>query len=126
MLYLVDTDIIVDFTRGNRSAADYLDGLQNQWSISALTSLELVAGARNQSEISVIDIMVSAYPAIPPTEEITRRAYYLLKTYAKSHGLRTLDALIAATAFEEGLTLITKNKKHYNMIEGLSLQVPQY
>src|ERR1700736_995101 len=111
MSYLVDTDIIIDFTRGHPSAADYLDSLQNQWSISALTSLELIAGARNQSEISDIDIMVSAYQAIPPNEEIARRAYYLLKTYAKSYGLRTLDALIAATALEEGLTLITRNKK---------------
>ena len=41
-------------------------------------------------------------------------------------GCATLDALIAATAFEEGLMLVTKNKKHYHMIEGLLLQVPQY
>jgi predicted nucleic acid-binding protein len=50
MAYLVDTDIIVDFTRGNQDAADYLDSLQNQWSISALTSLELVAGPATKAK----------------------------------------------------------------------------
>ena len=107
-------------------AADYLDSLRNEWSISAITGLEAIAGARNQREISDIDIIVSAYPAIPPNGAITRRAYYLLKTYAKSHGLRTLDALIAATAFEDGLTLATRNRKHFLMIDGLRIEVPQY
>jgi predicted nucleic acid-binding protein len=126
MSYLVDTDIIVDYLRGNQMAADYLDSLRNEWSISAITGLEAIAGARNQREISDIDIIVSAYPAIPPNGAITRRAYYLLKTYAKSHGLRTLDALIAATAFEDGLTLATRNRKHFLMIDGLRIEVPQY
>ena len=70
--------------------------------------------------------MISAYQAIPPNEEITRRAYYLMKTYARSHGLRTIDSLIAATALEHGFTLATKNRKHYAMIEGLDLQIPEY
>ena len=42
------------------------------------------------------------------------------------HGLDTPDALIAATAFEEELTLATKNRKHFQMIRGLNLDVPNY
>jgi predicted nucleic acid-binding protein len=49
-----------------------------------------------------------------------------MKTYARSHGLRTFDSLIAATALEEGLTLATKNRKHFHMIGGLKLDVPDY
>ena len=70
--------------------------------------------------------MVSAYHAIPQTEDITRRAYYLMKTYAKSYGLQTFDSLIAATALEDGLTLATKNRKHFAMTDGLELDVPRY
>ena len=44
----------------------------------------------------------------------------------KSAGLRTLDAPIAATALEEGLTLITKNRQHFEMIWHLKLEVPEY
>ncbi|HZP61238.1 MAG TPA: hypothetical protein VFB27_13035 [Opitutaceae bacterium] len=34
--------------------------------------------------------------------------------------------LIAATAFEEGPTLATKNRKHFQMISDLTLEVPNY
>ena len=70
--------------------------------------------------------MLSGYRAIPPNEDITRRAYYLMKIYARSHGLQALDSLIAATALEEGLTLATRNRKHFQMIGDLKLEVPNY
>ena len=60
------------------------------------------------------------------SETIGTRAYKLLKAYAKSHGLHVFDSLIAATAMEAGLTLIKLNRKHYRMIGGLKLQVPEY
>jgi len=50
----------------------------------------------------------------------------LMKTHAKSAGLRTLDAVIASTALEEDLTLATKNRKHFQMIRELKLDVPNY
>jgi predicted nucleic acid-binding protein len=126
MSYLVDTDIIVDLTRNLQGAIEYLDSLQNDWSISAITSLELLAGARNQREIADIDFLISAFPSIAPTEAIARRAYYLMKTYAKSHGLRPLDSLIAATALEDGLILASRNRKHFGMIEDLGFELPRY
>jgi hypothetical protein len=126
MPYLVDSDIMIDLTRGSIAAADYLDSLANAWSISMITCLELIAGARTQRETTDLDLVLSGYRAIPPNEDITRRAYYLMKTYARSHGLHTIDALLAATALEEGLTLATRNRKHFQMISGLRLEVPSY
>ena len=49
-----------------------------------------------------------------------------MKSCARSHGLQALDSLIAATALEEGLTLATKNRKHFQMIGDLKLEVPNY
>ncbi len=37
-----------------------------------------------------------------------------------------LDALIAATAIENSLTLVSKNRKHFQMISELALEVPNY
>jgi predicted nucleic acid-binding protein len=126
MPYLVDSDIMVDLTRGSGAAADYLDSLEDVWSISMITCLELLVGSRTQRETADLDLVLSGYPVIPPNEDITRRAYYLVKTYARSHGLRTLDSLIAATGLEDGLTLATKNRKHFQMIGDLKLEVPNY
>jgi predicted nucleic acid-binding protein len=55
-----------------------------------------------------------------------RRAYYLMKTHGRSAGLHTLDAVIAATSLEQGLTLATKNRKHFQIIADLKLEVPNY
>ena len=126
MAYLVDTNVMVDFTRGNVKAADYLDSLGDACRLSAITALEMIGGARSQREVNDLDVMISAYEQIPPTAEIARRAYYLMNTHAKSAGLQTLDSLIAATALEEGLTLVTKNRKHFQMIVDLELAVPNY
>lgn len=126
MPYLVDSDIIVDLSRGSTAAASYLDSLNDAWSISMITCLELLAGARTQRKTTDLDLVLSGYRTIPPNEDITRRAYYLMKSYARSHGLHTLDALIAASALEDGLTLATKNRKHFQMIRDLDLEVPNY
>ena len=74
MAYLIDSDVMVDFTRGSIRAADYLDSLRGNCAISAITALELIAGARNQREVSDLDILISAFEQIPPSEYITRRA----------------------------------------------------
>src|ERR1700683_213152 len=119
MAYLIDSDIMVDFTRGGADAVDYLQSLGPACRISAITTLELIAGARSQRDVADLDILISIYEQIPSTEGVMRRAYYLMKAHAKSAGLRTLDAVIAATALEEGLTLATKNRKHFQMIREL-------
>jgi predicted nucleic acid-binding protein len=61
MPHLLDSDIMVDLTRGSCAAADYLDGLDDAWSISTITCLELVAGARTQRETNDLDLVLSAY-----------------------------------------------------------------
>jgi len=125
MPYLVDSDVLVDLTRGSIGAADYLDGLSEAWSVSMITCLELLAGARTQRETAGLDLVLSGYQTIPPNAEIARRVYALMMTFARSHGLHALDALIAATAIEDGLTLVSKNRKHFQMIGEMALEVPK-
>jgi hypothetical protein len=117
---------MVDFTRGNAKAANYLDSLGDDCLLSAITALELIAGARNQREVTDLDIMISAYDHIPPDAEVARRAYALMVAFARSHGLQALDALIAATAVENGFTLVSKNRKQFQIIGELKLEVPNY
>jgi predicted nucleic acid-binding protein len=96
------------------------------WAISRVSALELIVGARDNRDLTAIDAFLSAFVAVPLQESTGTRAYDLLKRYAKSHGLHVFDSLVAATAIEEGLTLVTRNRRHFGMIKGLSLLVPQY
>ncbi len=126
MPYLIDSDVLIDISRGNPKARDYLDGLGEGWAISQISALELIVGARNSRELVELDAFLSAYVIVPIRASTGSRAYELLKQYAKSHGLHVFDSLVAAIAIEEELLLVTRNRKHFEMIEGLQLQVPQY
>jgi predicted nucleic acid-binding protein len=126
MPYLIDSDVLIDISRGSVAAREYLDDLPEGWAISQVSALELIVGARNHREVAELDAFLSAYVVVPLRASAGSRAYQLLKRYAKSHGLHVFDSLVAAIAIEEGLTLVTRNRKHFAMIDGLNLEVPQY
>src|SRR2546430_921295 len=109
--YLIDTDAMVDVSRGIGAAATYVDSLDDI-AISIITAHELIVGARNQRDAAGIDSLIRAVPVRADLGAgITGLAYELLKRYARSDGLRTFDALIAATAIEESFTLVFAESK---------------
>jgi len=126
MVYLIDTDVMIDVSRGSTAAATFVDSLENI-TISIITAHELIVGARNHRDAAAIDGLIRTFPVHADLRaEITRLAYGLLKRYAKSDGLRTFDALIGATAIAEGFTLVSRNRKHFQMISDLRFQSPAY
>ena len=124
MPFLIDGNIVIDGSRGNAAAINYLDRLAEPSALSQVTAMELIVGARDKRDLATIDGFLSLYPVVPLSDSIGTGAYRLLKTYAKSDGLHVFDSLVAATAIEKTLTLVTLNRKHYQMIEGLQLEVP--
>ena len=126
MPYLIDSDVLIDISRGRPEAREYVSALTEGWAISQISALELIVGARDKRDLANIDVFLAAYVIVPLRDSTGTRAYELLKLYAKSHGLHVFDSLVAATAIEEGLTLVTRNRKHFGVIEGLSPEVPVY
>lgn len=59
---------------------------------------------------------------LPITPAITDRAIELMQAFALSHGMRLGDALIAATAIEHGLTVLTGNVRHFSPVESLQIE----
>jgi predicted nucleic acid-binding protein len=125
MVSLIDTDVMIDLSRENADAANYLDSLSDP-AISIVTAQELIVGARDKRDLQAIDSLVSTFRVIHIDAAIGQLAYELLKRYAKSDGLRTFDSLIASTAIEQNCTLVSRNRKHFAMIEGLGLETPPY
>lgn len=54
MSYLVDTDILIEISKGNSNAIEFLDALK-QIKISVISAMELLIGARNKREIKAIE-----------------------------------------------------------------------
>lgn len=123
MPYLLDSDVLIDISRDRQESIDCVDALPDPWSISQVTALELQVGARNKREVAHLDAFLSSYPL---SASIGRTAYELLLRYAKSHGLQVFDSLVAATALDHGFTLVTKNQRHFAMIDELIVRVPSY
>jgi hypothetical protein len=126
MPYLLDSDVLIDISRNTAAAIDYVDALPATWVISQVSAMELLVGARDKREVAYLDAFLSSYPIVPLSDSVGKRAYRLLMNFAKSHGLHVFDSLIAATALEQGLTLVSRNRRHFAMIDGLILQVPEY
>ena len=124
--YLIDTDVMIDVSRRSASAATFVDSLEDI-TISIITAHELIVGARNQRDAAAVDGLIRTFRVHADLRaEITGLAYDLLKQHAKSDGLRTVDALIAATAIAESLTLVSRNRKHFQRIGDLRLEVPNH
>ena len=120
---LVDTDVLIWHLRGYQQAAQRLDRLFGL-TLSAISYLERIQGRRNKAELAAVQKMLALRKAdvLPLTAAITQRAVNLMEALALSHGLQIADALIAATAIEHNLTLLTGNIKHFRSVEGLQIE----
>lgn len=94
-----------------------------QWQISVVTYIELAQGCRNKIELERLKkgLAQRSTQIVPLTPTISECATQLIEQYSLSNGLQLADALIAATAIEHRLTLLTANVKHFSTIGGLSL-----
>jgi predicted nucleic acid-binding protein len=120
---LIDTDVLIWMTRGHAGATARLQALV-PWRISAVTYMELAQGCRSKQELERVKKGLSLCQTgiLPVSVTISERAVQLIDAYALSHGLQLGDALIAATALEHGLPVLTANTKHFGQIEGLRVE----
>lgn len=120
---LIDTDVLIWMTRGHAGAAARLQSLV-PWRISAVTYIELVQGCRNKQELARIKkgLAMCNTEVLPITEAISDKAMQLIEQYALSHSLQLGDALIAATALEHQLPVLTANAKHFGAVGDLKLE----
>lgn len=123
---VIDTDILIDATH---KLPDALNVLAAQLviggiKISIVSAMELIQGSRNSSELSQIQQFLHQVSVIPINAQTSQTAIELMEQFFLSHGLVIPDALIAATALENDLTLYSKNIRHYKMIPNHSVIRP--
>lgn len=120
---LVDTDVLIWHLRGYGQATQRLDKL-GALTLSAVSYLEILQGIRNKAEWVAVKKMLARRGAIilPLTETITQRAILLMESLTLSHGLQMGDALIAATALDHQMPVLTGNVKHFAVVNGLQIE----
>ena len=115
---LVDTDVFIDYFNAGQYA-DILDDRQTTIYYSVVTRKELLGkpGLKDSERQAIVDAL-RRFRLVPLTPAIAAR-------YAAVHrstpGLEREDALIAATALDKRLPLMTRNWRHFRRVPGLSL-----
>jgi predicted nucleic acid-binding protein len=110
---LADTDIFIDHLRGS---AELKPG-RHRLHYSVVTRAELFAG---NSATDLVSQLLAPFREITVDRSIAERAGRV----AREFQLRLPDALIAATALENRLTLATRNRKDFDKVRGLRIRTP--
>lgn len=114
---LLDTDVLIDYLRGQADAVVFLKKTRRSLFVSAVTVAELHVGVREGAERQVLDRFLGLMEVVAITPVIARQGGLWRRDYGKSHGTGLMDALIAASAEMSGCTLATLNEKHFPMLE---------
>ncbi|MDZ7662833.1 type II toxin-antitoxin system VapC family toxin [Thiohalophilus sp.] len=117
--WLLDTDVLIDYLRGQVDAVDFLQSATAELRISSATVAELYVGVRAGREHKVLDRFVDTFDVVPVTGDLAKQAGLWRRDYGKSHGTGLMDALIAACASASASRLVTLNEKHFPMLDNL-------
>ncbi len=86
--------------------------------------MELLQGAKNKTHHKYVKDFIAEFEfaILPLTENIGHRALIYVEEYALSSNMRAGDAIIAATAIENNLMLVSSNVKHFKAVKELQLK----
>ena len=113
---MIDSDVLIDYLRGQADAIAYLESLTGTQLLSAVTVAELYAGVREGNERMALEILIRAFEVVPVNSAIAVKGGLYRRDYVKSHNVGLADALIAASAEARGAVLVTLNEKHFRML----------
>lgn len=120
MNYLPDTDVLINALQHAQGWDRRLAELVRQGAglaCCAVTVAELLSGV-HPAQLDAVEAFLGGLRWLETTPAIARRAGRLRYQYARrGTQLGLADTLIAATAMEYGLTLITGNRRHFPMPE---------
>lgn len=117
---LFDSTILISHLRGDQRATELL--IDARQSFASVISRAEIEGGMRSGERAGVGRLFEGLMLLPVTDAVARRAGIELRRFRRSHpGIDLADYLIAATALEGGLELVTLNVKHFPMFDGLGL-----
>jgi tRNA(fMet)-specific endonuclease VapC len=127
-MILLDTNVVVAFLNGEGSVLKRIKDEIDKIALSPLVIAELDYGAKvshkAKENLEKLYRFVDIVQVIPFDVECAK-AFGTIKSRLRSLGKPTgeVDALIAATALAHEAILVTANKRHFENIEGLKVEV---
>lgn len=123
MKIVIDTSIVIDFSRSGRGLFKNLikGARENRLDlyVSTISVVEFWAGQsmKNKLKVAEAENIFSRMITIPLDEKIAKTAGELIR----NDKMGGFDSIIAATALEIGAKVATNNTKHFSKIKNLKL-----
>ena len=121
---LLNTDVLIDYLRGQPQARALFMQLPQDCAVSAVTVAELHVGVRDGPELMALKALLASMEVIDLGGAIASSGGLLRRDWGTSHGLGLNDALIAATALHSHRFLLTLNTKHFPMLNASDCAAP--
>jgi tRNA(fMet)-specific endonuclease VapC len=125
----LDTNILIDILRNKHDAGKIVSELdaESRNATTTVNALELFYGANHSDNrvdnVEKVRFLLQRLDVLPLTLKASELAGELMATLAqKGEIIEYRDAMIAGIVLESGMTLVTRNKKHFARIPGIRLE----
>lgn len=123
-MIVADSDVLIDFLAGRDPAARRVEiELESRaFATTAVSRFELLAGARDKTAEGLVRRLLDSMLTLPLDREsadcaaAVRRALDL-----RGAPIGMADSLIAGIVMTHDALLLTRNRKHFDRVEGLKL-----
>ncbi|MBP9725905.1 MAG: type II toxin-antitoxin system VapC family toxin [Gammaproteobacteria bacterium] len=129
MIYLLDTCVVSDFIKGDRRTLERIkETSPHSIAVSSITTMEIAYGlALNPEKAKKIQPILSAFlkaVSTLPFENKDGDCSGKIRSFLRRKGMpiRGYDVLLAGTALNRGLILVTSNIREFERIEELQLE----
>ncbi len=127
MNYLFDTNICIHFFRGKFGVIEKIESTRPEnCAISEITLAELVFGAENsenpQKNHGLIELLTDIVTVLPIYDSIITYGKEKARLRKLGTMISDFDLLIACTAVEKDLILVTENIREFERISGIKIE----
>jgi tRNA(fMet)-specific endonuclease VapC len=123
-LIIADTDVLIDFLadRGPAAGRVAVELESRSFATTAVTRFELLAGARDRTAEGVLRRLLDTLPTLPLDRESADQAAEVRRLLeSRGEGIGMADSLIAGIVLAHDGMLLTRNRRHFERVDGLKL-----
>jgi tRNA(fMet)-specific endonuclease VapC len=126
----LDTDLLVAILRGKQEAKEMVEELDEdgKGATTSVNAFEIYFGAnkseRKEENVKEASRLLERLTVFPLDLSSSREAAEVSANLAaRGETIDFRDAMIAAIAAQNGLTLVTRNRAHFKRIKGLQTEI---
>jgi tRNA(fMet)-specific endonuclease VapC len=120
---VADTDVLIDYLAG-KGEADAVERLLRAGALrtTVISRFELLSGAQNPKQLARLVQLLGAIPSLKLDDDDADAASEIRRSLERSgKTIGMADSLIAGIVTSNGGALLTRNRRHFERVPGITL-----